>query len=338
MDRTSVNLPNSQENIKTVPEKNALPLQSNVCPFKNAENIAKRIKLLIWGPVGSGKSVLSLQFPCPVVMDFERGTEPYINQFKFHSDYIVDADIAMERIEWLLKNKHEFQSINIDPFTNYVDLVYRKWSDISLIRRKGTKGHRYDFYDFQPLDWNSPKAEIKTFLRKLSMLDMNIVGTAGEKKVYEKRGDNFMVPVGETFDAEKNINRFFDTVVRIVVRNKEHICIVEKDRTHKLPNEFKISYEKDGKVFITAKPMLDAFGPEYLHHEPKPIRFVSVEQKEKIEQLIKKFGMSDADRDKRLLAYDAETIDDLTFDNAQIILDKLQSADKAGANKKEKGE
>ena len=72
---------------------------------------------------------------------------------------------------------------------------------------------RHEFYDFQPKDWMTIKAESKELIRRLIALDMNVIVTARQKVQYADGG--FMRAIGETFDGEKSLPYLFDVVVRL---------------------------------------------------------------------------------------------------------------------------
>lgn len=149
-----------------------------VAPFRKAESLDKRLKLFLWGDSGVGKTTLALQFPEPAVIDLEGGADLYGASFDFDVLRATTADEAMAAVEWLLTHAHSYRTLVVDPITVYWDALQRKWSDIFLRRNKGTKGHRYEFYDLQPRDWMAVKAEFKDFVRKLIALDMNVIVTA----------------------------------------------------------------------------------------------------------------------------------------------------------------
>ena len=170
------------------------------CPFKKAETMEKRIKLLAWGDTNTGKTTLGLQFPHPVVIDLERGADLYAEKFDFDVLRASTADDVIQAVDWLLDNKHSYRTLVIDPITIFWEALQKKWSDIFLRRNKGSKGYKFDFYDFQPKDWMAIKAELKKFIRKLNALDMNVIVIAREKTKY--KDGSYMVPIGETFEGK----------------------------------------------------------------------------------------------------------------------------------------
>jgi hypothetical protein len=150
-------------------------------PFAKAATRHRLLKILVWGDSGAGKTTLALQFPQPVVIDLEGGADLYGDAYSFDVRRASTADEVMETVDWLLTNTHEYRTLVIDPITVYWDALQKKWSDIFLRRNKGSKGFKFEFYDLQPRDWMTIKAEFKELIRKLIAVDMNVVVTARQK-------------------------------------------------------------------------------------------------------------------------------------------------------------
>jgi len=213
----------------------------NTSPFQTAAVQKRRLKLFLWGDSGVGKTTLALQFPKPVVIDLEGGTDLYGDSFQFDVLRTTSAEQVVAAIDWLLCNPQQYDTLVIDPITVLWDSLQKKWSDIFLRRNKGAKGHKFEFYDMQPRDWMTVKAEFKDIIRKLIRLDMNVVVTARQKTQYADSG--FMRAIGETFDGEKSLPYLFDTIVRLYRDDKGRFfghCM--KDRSNRLPTgEFEVS-------------------------------------------------------------------------------------------------
>ena len=285
-------------------------------PFQKAKSLDKRLKLFLWGDSGAGKTTLALQFPKPVVIDLEGGTELYGEVFDFDVLRASTADEVMEAVQWLLTNPHSYRTLIIDPITIYWDALQKKWSDIFLRRNKGSKGFKFEFYDLQPRDWMTIKAEFKELIRKLIALDMNVIVTARQKVQYADGA--FMRAIGETFDGEKSLPYLFDTIVRLYRDDKNRFlgeCL--KDRSNKLPQgEFECGY-----AFIE-----ELFGKKSLARKAKPASFATDEQKKLIAEYIERFAMTPDQVKKRMAAYGAVGLDDLTEENARVIISKFESA------------
>ncbi|MGQ9589919.1 MAG: ATP-binding protein [Planctomycetota bacterium] len=292
-------------------------------PFQKARLLDRRLKLFLWGDSGVGKTTLALQFPKPVIIDLEGGTDLYGESFDFDVLRASTADEVMGAVEWLLTHQHPYRTLVIDPITVYWDALQKKWSDIFLRRNKGSKGYKFEFYDLQPRDWMTVKAEFKDLIRKLIALDMNVIVTARQKVQYADGA--FMKAIGETFDGEKSLPYLFDTIVRLYRDDKGRFlgeCL--KDRSNRLPpGEFECSFAR----------LEEIFGKRTLARKAQPTLFASEEQKRQIRDEIAHFGITPEQVARRLAAYGAESLDELTEENARIILAKFRAAHaaKAGA-------
>ena len=283
-------------------------------PFQEAKTRSKRLKLLLWGDSGVGKTTQALQFPGPVMIDLEGGADLYGDAFGFHILKATTADEVSGAINWLLTHDHPYKTLIIDPITMYWDALMWKWSGVFLRRNKGTRGHKHELYDFQPKDWMTMKAELKDVMRKVIALDMNVVVTARQKPQYADGG--FMQVVGETFDGEKSLPYMFDTIVRLYRDGQGRFlgeCL--KDRSNKLPRgEFECSYS----VFE------DAFG-DALQREVKPVELATEGQKEEIRKHIEHFELTPEQVKQRLENYGVSKLDELTAEDAETILGKLHA-------------
>lgn len=290
-------------------------------PFSPATATERRLKLLLWGDSGVGKTTLSVRFPGAVVIDMEAGTEHYGGVFTFEVLKATTADEVMAAVDWLLTHEHAYRTLVIDPITIYWDALQAKWHQVFLQRNKGGKGHRGDYYELQPRDWVTLKSEFKELVRKLIALDMNVIVTARQKALYSDAG--FMRIVGETFDGEKSLPYLFDTILHLYRGDGGQFMAENiKDRTNKLPRgKFEVSYDL----------IEQCLGRESLTREAAPRRQATPEQIERIRHFVAASGMKEEKLRERLAAYGAARIEDLTKENAQAIIDKFTAAAAARA-------
>ena len=302
--------------MENISSDSPLVKRDNSSPFQKAQLREKRLKALFWGDSGVGKTTLSLQFPHPVLIDLEGGADLYGDSFDFDVLRASTADQAMEAIDWLGTHQHPYRTLIIDPITVFWDSIQQKWSVIFLRRNKGSKGFKFEFYDLQPRDWQTIKSEFKDFVRKLIALDLNVIVTARQKVKYADSG--FMQSVGETFDGEKSLPYLFDTIVRLYRDDQGRFmgeCL--KDRSNKLPRgEFECSYQ----VFE------GVFGKDMLGREAQPLVLATDEQLQQIRAQIEYFHLTSDQVSKRLSEYNAGNLDELTEENARIILSKFEQA------------
>lgn len=187
--------------------------------------LTRRLKLLVFGAPGTGKTLTGLSFGRALVSDFEDGTSIYEDDFDFTAldsgafggaaanDWLrlsATADYLLGHPEATVG----FDAWLIDPFTVADEALRDLWSARFLARREGGRGgHKVEFYDWQPADWRYYKSDLKAFFRKIAKLPLHIICTAREKPLYAEGA--LMKKIGETFDAERNLPYYFDLSVRL---------------------------------------------------------------------------------------------------------------------------
>jgi hypothetical protein len=270
----------------------------------------------MWGGNGTGKTTLAIRFPNVVIIDLEDGTAHYGGVFDFDVRKVTTADETMQLVDWLLTHPHQYRTLVIDPITLYWEALVSKHNRILMQRNKGGKGHHGEYYEMQARDWVIPKAEFKDFLRKLIALDMNVIVTAREKTQYADAG--FMRVSGETFDCEKSLPYIFDTILRLY-RDENGRFMAEniKDRTNKLPrSHFPVNYS----VFE------QCLGGDTLTREAAILRLATPEQINQIRHFADASGIRDETLRARLTVYGATSLETLTLESAQFIIEKLAAA------------
>ena len=313
---------------KGKPAKSAKP-KPQPSPFRKAKSLPKRLKLFLWGDSGAGKTTLALQFPNPVVIDMEGGTELYGDAFNFDVFRTTNADEIIDAVEWLERNKHPYRTLILDPITILWDGLQKKWSDIFLVRNKRSKGYKFEFYDLQVRDWLTIKGEFKWFVRKLAILDMNVIAIARAKTKYAE--GEFMKVIGETFDSEKGLPYAFDTIAHMF-RDKDGKFMAEcpKDRANKLPatGVFEISYKLFERLY----------GKEVLEREAKVEVKITKEMIKKLKGQLRKLALPPDRVAKRLASYGVEHVDELSKEDGEVIIGKLdvvlRAAGKSGEQEK----
>ena len=85
--------------------------------FEKAPNKGRRLKMYIYGDTGTGKTVTSLHFPNPAIIDTEKGSEHYGQHFKFFRLETSNPAKIHAALDELLKNPGEFKTLIIDSFS-----------------------------------------------------------------------------------------------------------------------------------------------------------------------------------------------------------------------------
>ncbi|MDH3583274.1 MAG: ATP-binding protein, partial [Phycisphaerae bacterium] len=94
---------------------------------KKPKDIPKRLKLLLYGPAGVGKTMATIQMPCPYVIDCEKGTDYYGDMIEEKGGVVFQTTQMVEvigEVKSLICEEHEHRTLVIDPITTaYQDLL-----------------------------------------------------------------------------------------------------------------------------------------------------------------------------------------------------------------------
>jgi hypothetical protein len=300
--------------------------------FTPAKTDDRRLKMYIFGPHGTGKTVTSLNFPSCAVADLDGGTDWYAGSFTFDKLRTTDVDKVFEAVDNLIQDPGQYKTLVIDSFTKFWQLLQEK----HLKRLRVRKGNPQ--YVFQPSDYKVIKADITSFINKLLALDMNIIATAQVKNIYSQDTGEFMKITGTEPDGPKDAPYMFDVVLELNYGpNETRIAKVLKDRTNTLPTTFEFTYGK----------LVEYFGVKDLERAPVALKATerlnkvsnrsnSVKYKGKtiltagvtgttLEQLAKATEkLNDTElRDKLNEDYSVQSLFDLREDEAQTLLKDL---------------
>jgi len=207
--------------------------------FEQAAAKGTRLKMYIYGDTGTGKTVTSLHFPSPAIIDTERGSEHYGDKFTFQRLDTAEPSRINQALDELLKDPADFKTLIIDSFSN----IWDKIQDIQLSRMKVKTGNPN--YVIQPIDYKTMNAEVRGIVHKLLALDLNIIVTAKSKLLYSTDKSEFMQVIGTQPDGPKGLPYMFDTVLELV-KDDEGVrkAITHKDRTNSLPPDFEFNYQE----------------------------------------------------------------------------------------------
>jgi len=209
--------------------------------FQRAEKRKKRLKLFIYGPPGSFKTRTALRLgsgnkkkhPQLAVVDTEFGTDHYVDEFSFLSSQTPDSDEILQAVEEIAGKPGSIKTLLIDTFSVYYEAIQEKWAETFLRREITSKGHKKEYYTFQPRDYVHINRDASRFVRLLIKCDLNIIVNAQVKDVWDKN----MKIVGTAPDGWKRLAYYFDTVIEVMPPEKEggiNRAVCRKDRTHHL--------------------------------------------------------------------------------------------------------
>jgi hypothetical protein len=247
-------------------------------PFKPRSRLEKRLKLLVYGEAGAGKTRFALSLPRLAMIDTESGTDHYDGEYALAR--LQDPGDIRRAIDWLAREKHGFASLAIDSFSLVWDALQKKWSEIFLARLEDRRGHKHEFYELGPREWQTIKADHKDLVARLLAIDLNVVITCRSKPEYEGGGE-LMRRTGTTFDGEKGLAHAFDVVLELWRSKGVTEARAVKDRTGKLPAE----------PFELTGDFLRRTYPGVLEREARPLEPASAEQRARLDGLVRDLGV-----------------------------------------------
>jgi len=270
---------------------------------KKPSKVEKRLKCLMYGVAGSGKTTAAIQFPKPVLIDAERGAEndSYVKLLEKQGGVILqtaDFEEIVEEVTTLLTEEHDYKTIIIDPMTT----VYSNLVDDAAIKTGTEFGRHY----------GAANTKLKRLLDLLLRLDMNVVITSHEKKEY---GADMKV-VGSTFDAYKKLDYIFDLVLEIQKRGKDRYAVVRKTRIQ--------SFEELESFPFSYETLADKYGRKVLERNAVIQKLASKPQIKEIEKLVKLMSVSETIVKKWLKAAQASQFSEMETDKIQAFIDKLR--------------
>ena len=279
---------------------------------KKPELVERRLKMLVYGKAGSGKTTAAIQFPQSVIVDLEHGTDSYQKTILANNSIVLhslDPSEIKEELTTLLTEDHGYKTVIIDPITHYYNAVQEKWTRIFSKHAKDEKAA--ELQDFGMKFWGRVKAEYKALQRILLSLDMNVIIISHEKDVY---GNNFN-KIGTSYDAMRGEDYVYDFVFQLEKRGQDRIAIKIKERSeigdNKFPDEFPWSYQN----------FLKYYGQKTIEKKAEPKQLATKEQVAKITQLLEIAKIEDETVEKWFNKEGVDEWAEFSFVNIQKCID-----------------
>lgn len=282
---------------------------------KTPEAKSKRIKLMMFGPAGVGKTTAAISWPNAVILDMEKGTENYHETIKKAGSVVfqtTNPDEIREEIKTLMTEKHPYTTIVIDPVTILYNAIQEKWNRIFTKYADTEKATELQDFGFRY--WAKVKSDYKSIMRMLLQCDLNVILTAHQKDLY---GEG-MKKVGLGSDSMRGDEHIFDYVFQLTKDAKDkRIAITKKERAeigkNKFPSEFEWSYAN----------FLIYYGKDAIERPSTPVPLASPEQVAEVKRLLSIVKIEDDWVEKVFTKADVDSWEEMTEEQLGKSLDFL---------------
>jgi hypothetical protein len=268
------------------------------------ERIEKRLKVMFYGAAGCGKSTIAASFPKPYFIDTERGIEhqQYVDLLNKNGGAVFqtcDFDELIKEVKSLISEKHDYQTLVIDPITT----LYNDLLDKSALKCGIDFGRHY----------SESNKQMKHLMNLLIRADLNIVITSHQKNEYGAA----MAVIGTTFDSYKKMDYLVDLCVEVQKRGKDRIGVIKKSRIKSLP---------DGETFpFTYEEIANRYGREILERNSVPEVLATEEEVVEIKRLIDLLKIPQEVYQKWLDKADSFSFDEMPGKIIQKCIESLRS-------------
>lgn len=218
---------------------------------KKAELGDAKLKILIWGDPGAGKSRFALSSPSPLVIDTENSTALYAKEFDFMLAEVDRANpVISNYVNLTTTILKEFQdgeypdikTLVVDNITDVLDgleKVLMKGYEEKVLKTRSIS----DLNKLELSKWYSYRKEYsRLFLDNLKANPTHVVFT-GRSRLEWKQGQGGMQPSGNTiFDGLEIVESLMDVIIHLKKEKQGDVkAIVKKSRLADLPDVLPIT-------------------------------------------------------------------------------------------------
>lgn len=180
---------------------------------KNINTDNMKLKVLVYGGSGTGKSTFSCSFPKPYVFDFDNGLlsvrgrdieyDTYIDKSNLRPDAYEKFNAKLEELHAYAPGQMPYQTVILDSITTMQEAVLRSIQSVNRTIGKQTTLQ----------EWGMLVGKMEDILYRINSLNVNIVAIAHEQIIQDELSSEIMVlPLIVGKKLPDRIGLFFDEV------------------------------------------------------------------------------------------------------------------------------
>ena len=266
-----------------------------------------KIKMLISGDPGSGKTWWALDWPSCYLIDSEKGAVRKQYQEKLQKVNGLYFGVeqgagifhdVIEEVKTLATTKHDRKTLIIDSFSHLylqeaAEAEERIGSDFGKDRKEANKPTRQ-------------------LLRWINKCDMNVILIAHNKAKWVRKG-NEIYQDGNTFEGYPKLEYDLDLFLEILPGHKTFL--IKKSRVESLP--------QGSSMPLDFKHFSEIYGSDVLNSAAIPAELATKDQIDRILKLIEALNITPEQIEKWFSKVDVESWEEMTTKQIQGLIDLL---------------
>ena len=277
-----------------------------------AETKPGKIKMLVFGKSGVGKSWLSMDFPSCYYIDSEGGARLAHYQAKLKAsggaymgveDGALDFDVVIDQIKALATEKHGFHTLAIGSIT--------KLYQVAIAREQERLGDKDAFGASK----KPAERAMRSLVSWIQRLDMNVLFEAHETAEWGTV-DKQRQEIGQIPDCWPKLVYDLDLTLRLEKRGSSRIVTVRKSRLVGFPEGD--TFPSEYGEFATR------YGKDFIEAAVAPITLASKEQVAEIKRLLEIVKVDEKQVEKILTKAQADTWEEVSDKNAEATIKWLK--------------
>jgi hypothetical protein len=287
---------------------------------KPGEAKPSKVKMLISGDPGTGKTWFSLDWPSCYLIDAEGGAvrKQYQDKLKKVNGLYFGQEqgagsfqAVIDEVKTLATTKHDRKTLIIDSFSHlYIN-------EAAIAEEKVG-----DAFGKDKKEANKPTRQLMRWINKC---DMNVILIAHNKAKWVRKGSEIFQD-GNTFDGYAKLEYDLDLYIEILPGYKNFI--IKKSRIESLP--------QGDTMPLSYKHFAEIYGADAIESEVKPADMASEKQINKILSLIEALNIDSVQIDKWYKKIDVESWDEMTSEQitslTNVLINKIEGLNKEKSN------